>query len=128
MRFVSERKHQPRTRWQRRFHVSPPFPLLFSIGYRGQPLYRALSTSIDPERDVRSAVMWRWLASGQSRFRRQMSIQPRGSKPVYALLSLLCFPFISRHSLRGLAPPTGNRSRTHVCIWGEGDGRGCVTG
>lgn len=68
--------------------------------------------------------MWRWLASGQSRFRRQMSIQPRGSKPVYALLSLLCFPFISRHSLRGLAPPTGNRSRTHVCIWGGGGRKG----
>lgn len=68
--------------------------------------------------------MWRWLASGQTRFRRQMSIQPRGSKPVYALLSFLCFPFISRYSLRGLWKSVTN---TRVCTGGEGEGS-CVTG
>lgn len=69
--------------------------------------------------------MWRRLASGQSRFRRQMSIQPRGSKPVYALLSFLCFPFISRYSLRAATMEIGHE---HTCVLGEEGGRGCVTG
>lgn len=94
------------------------FPLFPSPFFDRVQRPTPVSSVIDQHRsaNVRSAVMWQRLASGQSRFRRQMSIQPRGSKPVYALLSFLCFPFISRYSLRAANWKSVTNTRVY---WGR---------